>query len=183
MRFVKHGLQREFLMPLKTNRQVALRLEDQKQGQYVRIDSPALEPDTVMTRYLERDDFPLHPVKQIFTNADGSTGILYLVTGDLDLPYTGSPQAMANDGPWNRITSRSSKTPRCPSRRPKPSPRQVTSLRVAVHLHQTGDVESLDENQSFCLQGQALHECPAFCVSDSGYLAACSFGCVASVTE
>jgi hypothetical protein len=89
MMFVKHNLQREFIMPLKTNRQVALTLEDKHQGQYVRIDTLALEPDTVMTLYLEGVNFPLHLVKQVFTNGDGSIGILYLVTSDLDLTYDG----------------------------------------------------------------------------------------------
>lgn len=89
MMFVKHELQRDFIMPLKTNRKVALTLEDKHQGQYVRIDSLALEPDTVMTIYLEGVNFPLHLVKQVFTNGDGSIGILYLVTSDLDLTYDG----------------------------------------------------------------------------------------------
>jgi len=89
MMFVKHALQRDFIMPLKTNRKVALTLEDKQQGQYVRIDTLALEPDTVMTIYLESVQFPLHLVKQVFTNGDGSIGILYLVTSDLDLTYDG----------------------------------------------------------------------------------------------
>lgn len=89
MMFVKHELQREFIMPLKTNRKVALTLEDKHQGQYVRIDTLELEPDTIMTIYLEGVNFPLHLVKQVFTNGDGSIGILYLVTSDLDLTYDG----------------------------------------------------------------------------------------------
>jgi len=89
MMFVKHDLQREFIMPLKTNRKVALTLEDKHQGQYVRLDTLALEPDTVMTIYLEGVNFPLQLVKQVFTNGDGSTGILYLVTSDLDLTCDG----------------------------------------------------------------------------------------------
>ena len=89
MRFVKHDLKRDFIMPLKTNRKVALHLEDKQQGQYVRVDTLGLEPDTVVTIYLEGVDFPLHLVKQVFTNADGSSGILYLVTSDLELTYDG----------------------------------------------------------------------------------------------
>jgi hypothetical protein len=87
MMFVKHELQRDFIMPLKTNRKVALSFEDKKQGRYVRVDTLTIEPDTVMTIYLEGVDFPLHLVKQVFANEDGSVGILYLVTSDLDLTY------------------------------------------------------------------------------------------------
>ena len=89
MMFVKHELERDFVMPLKTNRKVALSLEDKKQGRYERVDALAIEPDTVLTIYLEGVDFPLHLVKQVFTNGDGSSGILYLVTSDLDLTYDG----------------------------------------------------------------------------------------------
>jgi len=87
MMFIKHELKRDFIMPLKTNRKVALSLEDKKQGQYVRVDSLVLEPDTLMTVYVEGVDLPLHLVKQVFINEDGSTGILYLITSDLELTY------------------------------------------------------------------------------------------------
>ena len=89
MRFVKNELQRDFIMPLKTNRKVALSLVDKKQGRYGRVDELDIEPDTVLTIYLESVDFSLHLVKQVFTNEDGSTGILYLVTSDLNLTYDG----------------------------------------------------------------------------------------------
>lgn len=87
MMFVKHDLDCNFIMPLKSNRKVALSLEDKKQGRYVRVDELVIEPNTVMTIYLERVDFALALVKQVFTNGDGSIGILYLVTSDLDLTY------------------------------------------------------------------------------------------------
>lgn len=87
MKFVTHELKRDFIMPLKTNRKLALSIEDKKQGRYVRVDSLEIEANTVMTIYLEGVDFPLHLVKQVFTNGDGSIGILYLVTSDPDLTY------------------------------------------------------------------------------------------------
>jgi len=89
MKFVKHEMERDFVMPLKSNRKVALRLEDKLQGRYVRVDTLDIEADTSLTIYLEGVDFPLHLVKQVFTNGDGSVGILYLVTSDLDLTYDG----------------------------------------------------------------------------------------------
>ncbi len=87
MRFVKHELKRDFIMPLKTNRKLALSLEAKKQGQYVRVDELVLEANSVMTMYLEGVDFALQLVKQVFTNGDGSIGILYLVTSDLELTH------------------------------------------------------------------------------------------------
>jgi len=87
MRFIKHDMKRDFVMPLKTNRKVAVSLEDKKQGRYVRVATLELETATLMTLYWEGVDFPLQLVKQVFTNADGSTGSLYLVTSDPDLTY------------------------------------------------------------------------------------------------
>ncbi len=87
MMFVKHEVKHDFVMPMKTNRKIALSLDDKKQGRYVRVDKLELEPDTVTTIYLEGVDFPLLLVKQVFTNGDGSVGILYLVTSDLKLTY------------------------------------------------------------------------------------------------
>lgn len=89
MMFVKHELDRDFVMPLKSNRKVALSLEDKKQGRYERVDVLDIEPNTVMIIYLEGVDFPLHLIKQVFTNGDGSIGILYLVSSDLDLTDDG----------------------------------------------------------------------------------------------
>lgn len=89
MMFVKHDLKRDFVMPLKTNRKVALSAEAKKQGQYVRVDELVLEADTTLTIYLEGVDFSLQLVKQVFTNGDSSVGLLYLVTSDFELTYDG----------------------------------------------------------------------------------------------
>ena len=89
MRFVKETVKKDFVMPLKTNRKVAQTLADKQAGRYVRVDALPLEVNTLQPAYLEGVEFPLHLVKQIFTNEDGSTGILYLVTSDLTLLYDG----------------------------------------------------------------------------------------------
>jgi hypothetical protein len=85
MMFIKHTLGKDFIMPIKTNRKVALSLADKQQGRYVRVDPLALEANVLITIYLEGVDFPLRLVKQVFVNEDGSTGILYLVTSDTTL--------------------------------------------------------------------------------------------------
>lgn len=87
MMFIKHTLHKEFIMPLKTNRKVALCLADKRAGRYVRVDTLALEANVTATVYLEGVDFPLLLVQQVFVNEDGSTGILYLVTSDTTLSY------------------------------------------------------------------------------------------------
>lgn len=82
MIFVKHELERDFIMPLKTNRKVALSGADKQQGRYVRVDSVPLETGEVREVYLEGVDFPLTLVKQLFANEDGSQVTQYLVCSD-----------------------------------------------------------------------------------------------------
>jgi hypothetical protein len=85
MRFIKHDLHKEFVMPIKANRKLALSLADKQPGRYVRVDTLELEPNTGREVYLEGVDFPLLLVKQVFVNEDGSTGVQYLVTSDTTL--------------------------------------------------------------------------------------------------
>ena len=87
MVFVKQTLQKDFVMPLKANRKVALSAADKQHGRYVRVATLELEPQAIQTIYLEGVDFPLLLIKQVFENEDGSSGLLYLVTSDLTLTY------------------------------------------------------------------------------------------------
>ena len=87
MRFVKHTLHKEFIMPLKANRKVALSLADKLAGRYARVDTLDLEPNAVQAVYLEGVDFPVLLIKQVFVNDDGSLGIQYLVTSETTLSY------------------------------------------------------------------------------------------------
>lgn len=83
--YVKQTLSKDVVMPLKTNRKVALSLEDKRKGRYQRVDTLKLEEMQPVIVYLESVSFPLSLVKQVFTNKDGSTGILYLICSDTTL--------------------------------------------------------------------------------------------------
>jgi len=85
MLFIRHELDRHFIMALKSNRKVALSTQDKSQGRYQAVSTLDLPAGTVREVYLESVDFPLLLTQQIFTNGDGSTGILYLVTSDVTL--------------------------------------------------------------------------------------------------
>ncbi len=87
MMFVKHTLHKEFVMPLKSNRKVALSLDDKRQGRYVQVETLELKPNTTTIVYLEGVDFPMALVKQVFVNEDNSTGVLYLVSSDTTRSY------------------------------------------------------------------------------------------------
>jgi DDE superfamily endonuclease len=87
MMFVKRALKKEFVMPLKENRKVALAPEDKQRGRYRAVNT--LELPTGVTRliWLEAVDFPVLLSKEVFTNKDGSTGVRHLVSSDLTLSY------------------------------------------------------------------------------------------------
>src|SRR5262245_14611912 len=87
MKFIKHEIKKEFVMPLKANRKVALSLEDKQRGRYQAVSKLELPKGETSQIWLEEVDFPLLLAKQVFTNKDGSTGTLYLVTSDLTLNY------------------------------------------------------------------------------------------------
>jgi hypothetical protein len=87
MGYVKEELNKEFIMPLKSNRKVALTLEDKERGAYERVGSVRAGPNTVVEVYLEQVEFPLLLAKRVFKNEDGSEGVLYLVGSDLTLDH------------------------------------------------------------------------------------------------
>ena len=91
MMFIKHTVKRDFVMPIKSNRKVALSWADKQQGRYQRVDTLLLADEAVQEIYLESVDFPLLLVKQLFANEDGRVpigrGLLYLTTSDLTLSY------------------------------------------------------------------------------------------------
>jgi hypothetical protein len=87
MRFIKHEQERDFICPIKTNRKVAVSLADKLQGHFHRVDTLASEEKATREVYLEGVEFPLLLVRQVFTNEDGSIGILYLVASDTTLSF------------------------------------------------------------------------------------------------
>jgi DDE superfamily endonuclease len=89
MNFVRITLEKDFVMPLKANRKVATSADAQQEGRYQRVGTLELEAMKPVTVYLEGVNFALLLVKQVFTNEDGSTGILYLVTSDTTLDGNG----------------------------------------------------------------------------------------------
>lgn len=87
MRFIKGEQSKDFIMPLKGNRKIALSREDKAQGKYVQLEAVNLEKNSKKEIYLEGVEFPLSLIKQVFVNEDDSIGVLYLVTSHLTITY------------------------------------------------------------------------------------------------
>jgi len=87
MMFIRHEINKDFVMPVKTNRNIAISYDDKLRGKYVRADMVDLRTDIPKEIFLEDVDFPMLLVKQVFTNKDGSTGVLYLVSSHTGMTY------------------------------------------------------------------------------------------------
>ena len=82
--FVRQDLGKHFVVALKSNRTLALTPEDKKEGRFVRIDQLDWRGQEPIKAWLKGLDFPVLLNRQVFTNKDGSTGILCLACSDLD---------------------------------------------------------------------------------------------------
>lgn len=77
------GKDRPFIAALKNNRLVALSEEDRKKKRFVRVDELNFTEHTAMQGGLKGYAKAVRWVRQVFTNKDGSTGILHLACSDL----------------------------------------------------------------------------------------------------
>ena len=83
MTFIRHDLKKHFIMAIKSNRTIAKSEKDKQQGCFTRIDKLNWSEQVSVRGWLKGVDFPVLIHRQIFTNKDGSTGILYLACSDL----------------------------------------------------------------------------------------------------
>ncbi len=83
--YIKQKARKDFIIPLKSNRNVFLWDPSAKVGKPTKLSSLDFGSDGTLTLYLESVPFALLVYRQVFTNEDGSQGTLYLSTSDLSL--------------------------------------------------------------------------------------------------
>jgi hypothetical protein len=84
MEFIHYDMKKKFVIGIKSNRLIALSEEERKKGQYQNLDTLPLKDGEKQIVWLKDISFPVALIKKIFKNEDGSTGVLYLVTNDLE---------------------------------------------------------------------------------------------------
>jgi len=84
MEFIHYDLRKKFIFGIKSNRLVALSEDARKKGQHQSLSSLELKDNDTKTVWLKDVSFPVKIVKKVFKNENGSTGVLYLVTNDLN---------------------------------------------------------------------------------------------------
>ena len=78
---------KHFIAALKDNRLVALSEEDRKKKRFIRVDELNFSEQTTVQGWLKGYAKAVLLVRQIFTNKDGSTGVLHLVCSDVTCDY------------------------------------------------------------------------------------------------
>ena len=84
LNFIVETVKKHFVSAVKANRQVAMSKADKQAGKFISmsdIDYSLQEPVKVWMKGL---NYPVLAHKQVFTNKDGSEGILYLIGSDLN---------------------------------------------------------------------------------------------------
>jgi len=85
MVFIQETLNKFFILGLKSNRCIALTLDDAQNGRFQQVKSLDWKEGDCATVYLKNLGFPVQLLKKVFTNEDETTGTLYLVTNDLSI--------------------------------------------------------------------------------------------------
>lgn len=73
-----------FIIGIKSNRTIALNKKDKLSGKFTQVQSIDIKEDQVIRVWLRGIDFPLSLIKKVFKNENGTQGILYLISNDLD---------------------------------------------------------------------------------------------------
>lgn len=81
-RFIR-SKNKHFIAALKANRRIALSEEDKKKKRFNRVDELIFPEQDVVQGWIKGYSDPVLLARQVFTNKDGSTGVLYLVCSDL----------------------------------------------------------------------------------------------------
>jgi hypothetical protein len=84
MEFIHYDMNKKFIIGIKSNRLIAVSEEERKKGQYQNLDALSLKDGEKRIVWLKDVLFPVALIKKVFKNENGSTGILYLVTNDLE---------------------------------------------------------------------------------------------------
>ena len=86
--FIEEELKKKFVCPIKSNRRVALTLEEKTNGKYVNISTLDIEGGSSRLVYIEGYEKPLRVIKQVVKNGDDDESTyLYLITNDIGLSF------------------------------------------------------------------------------------------------
>ncbi len=77
-------LGKKFIFGIKSNKIIALLGEDKKEGEFQQVSSLNMKAGKSKKIWLKGVFFQVMLIKKVFTNEDGSTGVLYLASNDIE---------------------------------------------------------------------------------------------------
>jgi len=83
MEFI-NKLGKKFIIGIKSNRTVALSGKDKKLSKFQQVSSLNMKDGESKKVWLKGVSFPILLIKKVFINEDGSTGVLYLASNDIE---------------------------------------------------------------------------------------------------
>jgi hypothetical protein len=83
MEYIDNDMKKQFIIGIKSNRTVALSKADKISNQFQQVSSLEMEDGESKQVWLKGVKFMVTLIKKVFTNEDGSTGIIYLASNDL----------------------------------------------------------------------------------------------------
>jgi hypothetical protein len=89
--YIKEKARKDFVIPLKGNRNVFLSDPSAKVGKPIKLSSLDFGTDNALVVYVEQVKFPLLVCRQVFKNEDGTENVQYLSSSDLSLTPTTLP--------------------------------------------------------------------------------------------
>lgn len=135
MSHIKQTRHKDFIMAMKSNRLVALSEADHRNRCYTRLDQLEWPEAGVVTGWLKGMSFPVRLARQVFTNKDGSSGILYLVCSQLDASWdtiTTVYQKRWNVEVFHKSLKSNAAFAKSPARTPKTQSNHLFASIVAV---------------------------------------------------
>jgi len=87
MKFIVQDLKKHFVCTIKDNRTISFDIEatEDKKMQWVSVSQAEIEPNSPVKIRLKKLPFPLILVKRVFHNMNGTVGVQYLVSSDIEL--------------------------------------------------------------------------------------------------
>jgi len=87
LEMIHYELKKYFIIGIKANRTAALSYSEKLSGHFHKVSELNLREGQLAKIYLKGIEFPMLLMKKVFTNENGSEGVLYLITNDLELQY------------------------------------------------------------------------------------------------
>ena len=83
LEYIYNIIKKKFIIGIKSNRTVALSEKEKLKGDFIKVSKLDLQDGQSIKVWVKGIDFTLQLIKKVFTNEDGSIGVLYIISNDM----------------------------------------------------------------------------------------------------